>query len=151
MNRGISFTVEQQIGDVLFEVLKRIGASDYWWHVVQSQTEAMDEGFENDIFTHDYYDGKELLNCNFHNSCIVFLKLEAYAKKCFPTTISNYADFKTCDCRILVLVYDCYNAEIYVKNSNLLQSISVYLQNHGGCRFQIITDDNDFRTQMNVI
>ncbi len=151
MTRGIFFIVNQQVGDVLRGLLTELEASKYYWHIIPSQTEALDSSFKKDIFKNEYYVGKELLNCNFHDSYIIFLKLAAYAEKCDEKDMLTYADFKASNCQMLFLVHDCKYVEIYVKSIHLLQAIEAYVQKtQCGC-YQIKTDKNDVRTKLNVL
>ena len=132
-------------------VLAAIGADEYNWRIIRSQTEAMNSSFENDIFQKEYYKGRELMNCEFHNSLIVFLKLEAYVGKCDFKEIITYTDFEKSDCQVLLLVNDSDNVEIYLKSDNILHRIEMYLM---GCRcydYSLITDENDVRTRLAVL
>lgn len=151
MIRGISFTTKQPIGDILQEILVTIDASKYNWHVVQSQTEAMDSSFENEIFEQDHYSGNELLNCDFHNSCIVFLKIEAYDGESHFENLLTYANFQQSNCQMLLLVYDCENAEIYAKNPSSIQAIETLLQKHQCFHYEIITDKTDTRVKLDIV
>ena len=151
MIRGVSFTINRQVGDILHSMLSEIDAEKYYWHIVLSQTEALDELFENTIFLSEYYDGKAILGCNFHNSHIVFLKLEAYFEKKCANPILSYTDFQESDCQLLLLINDCENAELYVKSESLLHSAEKCIQKHHCYPYSFITDENDKRIKMNVL
>lgn len=151
MIRGISFTANYQTGDILKGMLSEIDAHGFYWHIIPTQTEAMDSTFESDFFKNEYYEGEDLLKCDFHNSYIIFLKLEAYTEKARSKTIATYADFLMSTCQILFLIYDCEKVEIYAKSTRLLRSIEVYLQKCHCSHINLITDENDTRTKMNVM
>lgn len=151
MIRGISFTTNHQTGDILRDLLSETDAHGFYWHIIPTQTEAMDSTFESDFFKNEYYEGEELLKCDFHNSYIIFLKLEAYTEKGCSKKIATYADFLMSDCQILILIYDCENVEVYAKSPHLLRSIEGYLQKCHCSHFNLITDENDTRTKMNVL
>lgn len=151
MVRGISFTAKHPTGDTLYDILTEIGADAYCWRIIKSQTEAMDSTFEEKIFQKEYYKGRELMNCKFHNSLIIFLKLEAYVGKCDSEDIITYADFRTSCCQMLLLVNDSENVEIYLKSDNILHRIEMYLRRCRCYDYSLITDENDARTRLEVL
>lgn len=151
MIRGISFTADGHIGDIVHGVLEAIAAPRYHWHIVPSQTEAMDSAFENDLFENEYCDGTALLHSNFHDSIIVFLKLEAYETECPAKDLPTYVEFAESDCQILLLINDCKYAEIYAKSPQALKKAESYLRKFPCSDILIITDENDKRTKLDVL
>ena len=65
MIRGISFTADGHIGDIVHGVLEAIAAPRYYWHIVPSQTEAMDSAFENDLLRTNIPTGRRFCTATF--------------------------------------------------------------------------------------
>lgn len=150
--RGISFELDSSLSeDFLVELFGLINASQFYWHVIQAQTEALDGLFQNDLFSKGYYRGLDLPNCNFKDSNIIFLKLQGYAYKCISNSIHTYADFQQSNCQLLLLIYDCRNLELYSKDIGIIQAIQSNLLKCGYEHFKIITDANDSRTKMDIL
>ena len=80
----------------------------------------------------------------------LFLKLQAYLSDGEFTEIQTYDEFFLSDCRLIVLLYDCEMVEIYVKDHGEIESLYQNAITSDFRNVQIITDENDGRTGMNI-
>lgn len=58
------------------------------------------------------------------------LVLHMYPNNTMPSTIDDYKDFQKSRCEMVVLMYDCYFAEIYCKDQSLIHSFITFCNNN---------------------
>lgn len=150
MVRGVSFEISQKTAYTLSDIFKTVDMEQFYWYVVQAQTETWDKPFGEDFFKKEIYSGNEFSKTIQEEHFIVFLKLQAYPCLKNFQNISVYSDFAKSDCQLILLIYDCSFVEVYAKNQAILQGIfqrasKMYCEN-----LTYITDQSDVRTKMDI-
>lgn len=153
MIRGIALEITKKLENLLEIVLEGINVLEYSWYNIESQKEAwsLTAYGEKEFLEHSLYRGGEFKSHISKKHFIIFLKLEAYLEDTKNFDIHTYREFQNSDCKILILIYDCKNIEIYVKDGEVLQSIYESIEGKDCCEIEFITDDNDGRTLFDVI
>lgn len=85
------------------------------------------------------------------NHFIVFLKLLAFNKNRRFFNIQTYEEFQNSDCQLLILIYDCQQVEVYAKSQKEIQTIYQNAINNKYIDVTYITNENNKRTQMNIL
>jgi hypothetical protein len=88
-----------------------------------------------------------LINLSF--VCDVFL-LHSYVGDVIDENIETYEDFLLSNCEMIILVYDCWNMEVYIKDKDKLVQFTEMIKNNQSIIFTIKTIENDGRTGMYV-
>lgn len=151
MIRGVSFKIPQTVSDTLWQILQCCNTDIYNWQVIKSQEEVWSESGEEDFFSEDYYKGYDFTKHIHSNHYIIFLKLQAYLNQDEYENINTYDEFLKSNCQLLLLVYDCEFVEIYIKNQSCAGNV---FQNAIDKNFEnvaYITENNDYRTGMNIL
>lgn len=148
---GVSFEIPQVTNSVLWNILGVIDISKYSWYCDRKQTEVWDEAHERDFFAYTYYDGEQFSKHIQSNHRIVFLKLQGHTTMQDFSSIQTYNEFVHSDCQIIVLIYDCENVEIYIKNVVELEAIYERVKASGYQNIEFIDDKNLERKKMDVI
>ncbi len=78
MVRGVSFEISQKTAYTLSDIFKTVHMEQFYWYVVQAQTETWDKPFGEDFFKKEIYSGNEFSKTIQEEHFIVFLKLQAY-------------------------------------------------------------------------
>jgi len=151
LKRGVSFEIPQQTADTLWQILSAIDIYKYFWVVIEDQTEVWDSRYENDFFRQRCYTGKNFAKCIQQDHHIVFLKLQAYLLPHAFQNVLSYEEFMAGDCQFVMLIYDCENVEVYIKDRAVLDSVFNRANALGYYNVNFITDLNDTRTKMNVL
>ena len=124
MNRGVSFQIPQKMTNTLWKMFGNISVKEYFWHIIKAQTEIWGEDKNADFFEKDFYDTEDFFDICYRDHFIVFLKMQLYSTTNTSfDNISDYKEFLNSDCRMIVLVYDCEYAEIYSKNTNVVDEL----------------------------
>lgn len=151
MIKGVSFSIPQGYSKVLWEILANINVVENTCVVIAEQTEVWPEKGSEDFFEKDVYNGDEF--CNLIQSDvmnIIFLKLQIYFDKVDYSNIETYDDFANSACRLLILVYDCCEVEIYTKNKEDAIFLFQNAIQKKYCRVAFITED-DSRINLNIM
>lgn len=150
MVRGVSFEIPQKTAYALRDIFKTVDMEQFYWYVVQAQTETWDKPFGEDFFKKEIYLGNEFSKIIQEKHFIVFLKLQAYPCLKNFQNISTYSGFKKSDCQLILLIYDCSFVEVYAKNQAVLQGIFQRASQMCCKNLTYITDQSDTRTKMDI-
>lgn len=90
---------------------------------------------------------KELVEASFVCDRLV---LHLYPDDKVSQDICYYSDFTKSDCKMIILIYDCYNVEVYCKNNKWLETLLVNARKTSNTIVTKIYKDTDSRTQMYV-
>lgn len=148
---GVSFEIPQETTNVLWKILSSIDISKYFWCCDRTQTEVWDKTFQNDFFNQEYYTGDQFSQYVQNDHRIVFLKIQAHFSLGNFQNIHLYNEFVNSDCQILVLIYDCENVEIYMKNPMELLAIFENAKANDYQNVAVITDSNITREKMDIM
>lgn len=80
---------------------------------------------------------------------IIFLNLQVLPRQAEAIEIRSYEDFLRSSCRLIFLIVDVYEVEIYAKDETLRQEIAKIIQSCG-CDISWKTDENDGRTRFSL-
>lgn len=150
MIMGISFKTQQNI-NVLPIILNGINVENYFWYNIDSQNEVWDSPQGELFFSKENYNGKDFAEHIKMNHFIVFLKLLAFNKNRRFFNIQTYEEFQNSDCQLLILIYDCQQVEVYAKSQKEIQTIYQNAINNKYIDVTYITNENNKRTQMNIL
>lgn len=150
MIRGVSFIIPQETSNILFRILKCIKIESFNWYNIISQTEVWDSSHCFNFFEDDYYEGGKFLELISIEHFILFLKLQAYSNYNGFSDLHTYEEFINSNCQLLLLIYDCENVEIFVKDFDLSRAIYENALLNGFSKVRYITVENDSRECMDV-
>lgn len=150
--RGVSFTISSPKGRPLQQILKCINIKKYRWYVIGSQNDTWDSSMEHLLFHCDAYEGNDFYEIINQDHFVIFLKLQAYNPEGSYDEILSYQDFEKSDCQLLLLIHDCRNIDMYLKNQTLIEKVYEYVAgNNSFQNIRYVCDDNDTRTKMCVV
>ena len=150
MIKGVSFEVSQTCKTMLFKIFDFKETGRYYWHIVDSQTEAWDASLENDFFSNDIYVGHDFKKHIQNDHLVVFAKIQAYHTATDIRNISTYDEFLKSNCHVIFLLYDCKYVEIYSKSQQFSNILFQHATTEGFSNVNYITDGNDKRTKMDI-
>lgn len=148
--KGISFEVAQDAPNNLSKILSPVAVEEYNWFVERGQTEVWRMPSEEDFFDKDFYYGCDFQTHIQENCFIVFLRLQAYDPLGTFQEIHTYRQFLESDCRLLLLIYDCEQVEIYAKEETVLSSIYEVAAKEFG-NVQLLSDINCIRSRLDIL
>jgi hypothetical protein len=152
MIRGVDLFIPRGQVDTIWQVLKCIDIKQYDWYNLKDQAEVWPyPDSENGIFfDRDYYDGKSFLQKICQQHYTIFVKLQAYYKNGSFFNIHTWEEFIESDCQLLLLICDSDYVEVYVKQESEAMAIHANAVSEGYSNVSYITDDNAYRTRMDV-
>ena len=107
---------------------------------------------EHLLFHCDAYEGNDFYEIINQDHFVIFLKLQAYNPEGSYDEILSYQDFEKSDCQLLLLIHDCRNIDMYLKNQTLIEKVYEYVAgNNSFQNIRYVCDDNDTRTKMCVV
>lgn len=153
MNRGVSFQIPNEYGQVLKNILVPLDCSQYDWLIGAGQVLQTVDGLfiEEDLF-HEYdhiLNGSELNKRINHVSYYpIFADLKGYSRMGLISDFDTYEKYQQSDCEIVVLITDSVYVSIYCKNRSLLESLYSNAMSNNYQSVTYITDENDRRMSM---
>jgi hypothetical protein len=147
---GVSFKIPQKVGIVLWQILNCINVEKYFWYIYQDEVWEKTP-FGDVFFKNDGYDGNNFLQRILCDHYIVFLKLQAFFNDDENLYIHTYEEYKKSDCQLLLLIYDCEFVDIYAKDQILIETIYENARKYNYTNLKYITEENDPRTNMDVL
>ena len=151
MIRGLRFQIPQSTTNTLWKILKGTDISSYNWYNIEEQNEVWTAPGGKDFFDSAFYPGEVFQEQIKLEHFIAFLKLQAYKKGAAFSAIHTFDEFLKSDCQVLLLIFDCEFAEIYVQDSACAEIIYQNAKSEHFENLAYITEDNDDRTVMDVI
>lgn len=149
--RGLSFEIPVPRGVPLLKIFQKSIASKYDWYVIDSQNDTWDSHMEHLLFDRTAYDGSAFYETVQQEHFVIFLKLQAYFPNDQFAEILSYDDFRKSKCQLLLLINDCTQAELYIKDNTVTENTYQQLVRNGFCNVRYIDDSNDRRVEMRVI
>ncbi len=149
--RGLSFGIPDPRGFPLLRIFPDSIAQKYDWYVIDSQNDTWDSRMEHLLFDRTVYDGSAFYETIQKEHFVIFLKLQAYFSNDLFEEILSYDDFRESKCQLLLLINDCTQAELYIKDKTVLENTYQQLLRNGFCDVRYIDDSNDSRVEMRVI
>ncbi len=149
--RGLSFGIPDPRGFPLLRIFPDSIVQKYDWYVIDSQNDTWDSRMEHLLFDRTFYDGAAFCETIQQEHFVIFLKLQAYLSNNPFDEILTYDDFRKSTCQLLLLINDCTQAELYIKDKTVLENIYQQLLHNGFCNVRYIDDFNDARVEMRVI
>ena len=150
MVRGISFQIPNKYGSILNEILDNVDVEGFNWYNIQDQNQVLNLN-DNPLFNKEQYSGKDFKYIiNQKDYYILFIKLQAILGNKFEP-INNYSDFLKSDSQILLLIYDSVYVEIYIKDQYIATVIKNNAERYHFMNIEYICDDNDYRTNFNLL
>lgn len=151
MIRGVSFIINRKVPNLLKVILECTESKNYYWFNIQSQDEVWNETQDNVFFEQDNYDSKSFHSLIQKKHFIVFVKLQGYCDNNTFSNIHTFEEFWNSSCQLLLLIYDCKNVDIYIKDQSLIQKIYDCAIAYEFEEICFITDNTDSRTKMDVL
>ncbi len=149
--RGLSFGIPAPRGFPLLKIFPNSIAKKYDWYVIDSQNDTWDSRMEHLLFDRTFYDGSAFCETVQQEHFVIFLKLQAYFSNDPFEEILSYDDFRKSKSQLLLLINDCTQAELYIKDKTELENTYQQLLCNGFCDVRNIDDSNDSRVEMRVI
>ena len=113
---GIRFELMQTFDTkCLFEILKYLKEKNFFWYIVESQTEVWADKNGKEAFGKQKYNTQEFYEVISCNHYAVFLKIQAYLKQNSFYEIHTKKEFEESDCQMLLLICDSFWCDIYTK------------------------------------
>ena len=107
---------------------------------------------EHLLFLRNAYEGNDFHDIINQDHFVIFLKLQAYNPEDACNEILSYQDFQKSNCQLLLLIHDCCNIDMYLRNQTLLEEVYQYVASSDYFEtVRYICDDNDTRTNMSVV
>ena len=145
--RGYSLTMKDSYFDsILSDLLKGINVEGYHWLVMDCIISRETEGIDCD----GRYTGKEFrrLLKELETRYIISINMQASHK--VIDAVKDYNDYMNSDCELAILVWDVAFNNIYCKSSELCEIIKCNCLKLDYDEFEVINDDNDYRTGFRV-
>ncbi len=149
--RGLSFGISVPRGFPLLKIFPSSIAKKFDWYVIDHQNDTWDSRVERLLFDRSFYAGSAFCETIQQEHFVIFLKLQAYFSNDPFDEILTYDDFRKSTCQLLLLINDCTQAELYIKDKTVLENIYQQLLRNGFCNVRYIDDSNGSRVEMRVI
>lgn len=152
MIRGVSFEINQSKNKkILSQILQAIDVQAYNWYNVVEQNEVWANFQGEAILCEENYSGIDFVKIINSEHYIIFLKLQAYCEGLNCHNICTYEEFMKDDCQLLILISDSEYVEIYTKTIEMADGICNTAKQNDFANVEYITDDNDCRTELNIL
>lgn len=159
MNIGVEFELpsnEYLNCNSIYKILSCIDIKRYLWLNIVDQCEIYDEIAHNNtnkntLFSKQLYSGEEMDSMLSMNPYIGFLKIQAYERDLDIFEYHEYKDFISSDCRLIVLICDCFYVDIYAKDEINIENLYSSALEFGASNVKIKTDEIDSRTRLDVL
>ena len=151
MIRGIHFELPDDIcNQALSLIFENIDLSSYKWINYLDQFECYCCRRNCEIDIKEFYNGNELFSI-VNDEYILFMKLQAFVNSGNEINCHTYNQFLKSDCEMLILIYDVYYVDIYIKSIDIFNKLKSNALKSGFLDIVVITDENDCRTKLDVI
>lgn len=151
--RGISFKLKNEYNNYLFKIFDNTEVYKFYWNICDSEIIYKDENnqLHTSIFDKDIIDGHDFLKrIKLDSYYLVYADIKAFNSTTHITNIVTYDDFINSNCEIALFCVDTTYVELYCKNKEILNKIIVNCIRFGFSDLQILTHENDSRTQFSV-
>lgn len=147
--RGISFEIDNEYGNILYDILCGINVSSMFWSI--SQDEIYKENGK-ELFTQKNIEGITFLNkIKNERYYTIFAKIVLYSHNFIDEEINDYSEYLNSKAEIVILINDSIYVEIYCKNNDDIEIIKNNAIKIDCSDIEYITDDNDGRTSFNIL
>lgn len=152
MKRGISFTIPNNYGTYLKEILKPINLIRYRWFVGSEESYTVkDDKLDEPLFPDSaVIDGKTFADViNHGKQYLIFLNLKAFPSG--PVTdVATYEAFLDSPCELVLLLIDSTFVDVYCKDQRMIESLYANALSCGFKEVAYLTDGNDTRTTLTI-
>ena len=150
---SISFRINPTMSQtILLEIFDGTPIENYFWINVTSQNEVW-ESIESggSRLTEKFYRGSDFKSALALSHYIIFLKMQAYRSPVEYNNISTFDDFIDSNCELMILVYDCYNVEIYCKDYSVFSKIEKNIRLKNFDKISVFDYKSFGRTGLNIL
>lgn len=142
--RGISIYHDYGYGTIL-KLLRNIKSAGYEWFILEQEIiQNNDSMFFPEKMTDSEFHS---IMTNERSYFVYFLNLQAYPIGTKLTTIKTYNDFLNSECEIVLLISDGRYIDIYAKHKEHIEQCIENAKELGCEKIEILTDENDGRTE----
>ncbi|MEJ6529363.1 DUF2691 family protein [Exiguobacterium sp. USCH10] len=150
MRRGLSFTIPNQYGHFLQDILTPIPIDQYQWKVIDEESYVVkDEQLDWLLFPKSTIINGRQLNelITQHEHYLIFVDIKAFHSNMSPEIVT-YEDFLQSTCKFVLLVIDSQYVTIYCKDQEMLNSLYENAFLHEFEEIAYITSHNDSMTRL---
>ncbi|WP_214696626.1 DUF2691 family protein [Exiguobacterium sp. s160] len=150
MRRGLSFTIPNQYGHFLQDILTPIPLDQYQWKVIDEESYVVkDEQLDWLLFPKSTIINGRQLNelITQHEHYLIFVDIKAFHSN-MSSEIVTYEDFLHSTCEFVLLVTDSQYVTIYCKDQEMLNSLYENAFLHEFEEIAYITSHNDSMTRL---
>lgn len=150
MRRGLSFTIPNQYGHFLQDILTPIPIDQYQWKVIDEESYVVKDGqLDWLLFPKSTIINNRQLNelITQHEHYLIFVDIKAFHSN-MSSEIVTYEDFLQSTCEFVLLVTDSQYVTIYCKDQEMLNSLYENAFLHEFEEIVYITSHNDSMTRL---
>ncbi|WP_214785467.1 DUF2691 family protein [Exiguobacterium sp. s183] len=150
MRRGLSFTIPNQYGHFLQDILTPIPIDQYQWKVIDEESYVVkDEQLDWLLFPKSTIINGRQLNERItqHEHYLIFVDIKAFHSN-MSSEIVTYEDFLQSTCEFVLLLIDSQYVTIYCKDHEMLNSLYENAFLHEFEEIAYITSHNDSMTRL---
>lgn len=149
LRRGLSFTIPNQYGHFLQDILTPIPLDQYQWNVIDEESYIVkDEQLDCLLFPKStIINGRQLNELITQQHYLIFVDIKAFHSN-MSWEIVTYEDFLHSTCEFVLLVTDSQYVTIYCKDQEMLNSLYENAFLHEFEEIAYITSHNDSMTRL---
>ena len=132
---------------ILSDLLKGINVEEYNWLILESEAYKTADTIDCD----GRYTGKEFKKLLKELETCYIININIQAAHKVIDAVKDYDDYLNSECQLAILVWDVMYNNIYCKSSELCEIIKCNCLKLDYDEFEVINDDNDYRTGFRVI
>lgn len=135
---GIRFEIPNEYDKFLQKIFRNIKTKHNTWRIVADEIIKEDGNW---LFTKDRYNDKEFRNLiSMNNYYLIFARIECYKNNNF-SNIADYTSFINSDCKLLIVIIDSIFVDIYVKEEEILEQLSLNAIKNNFIKIELISED----------
>ena len=131
---------------ILSDLLKGINVEEYNWLILESEAYKTADTIDCD----GRYTGKEFKKLLKELETCYIININIQAAHKVIDAVKDYDDYLNSECKLVILISDVAYNEIYCKPSDLCEIIKSNCLKLDYSEFEVINDDNDYRTGFRV-
>lgn len=151
MKLGVVFNIDQSCEDNLYKIMMLIQNNNFYWHVVRNQSEIWREEYLDDFFEKEVYHGEEMEEKTKEKHHVIFAKLQGYLQIDAYQNICSFKDYIDSKCQIVILIYDCENVEIFIKDEEMVTELHTRAQKENFDNLHYITNEMNQRISFEIV
>ena len=143
---GIRFKIPNDYNNFLYKILEKVDNYKYTWLI--KEEEVLTKDF-NDLFSEELYKNEELKQLIINEHYIVFVNIQLI-NGTNVEEITNYKDFLSSNCILILFVTDSEFVDIYSKSEKYLKTIETNAKNNRFKDIKIIYEDDSIRNEFSA-